>query len=246
MGHGDIWDLLLYVLSVAAAVTAIVAFLPWALEQRRRPEVEINWRYSPDGSVANLLDWPPDLVPEVAQGQTVLFEPRMKNVGDRTGESALVNIVVADCFQLRRHGVPDSRALASANATAGFPPSHLVNFLAPGAGSWLPGNVMMYLCELRYSASEDLQTPLTSRLLFEVAESRFNVTGFRLLPSVGISMEQEYEYAPVETPWPPQGSRHWHRIFQQFRWIRVKPRGRVACWRGRRGDVRDIKIIPDG
>jgi hypothetical protein len=42
----DGWDWFLYALSVTAAVTAIIAFLIWALELRRRPEVGFLWKWN--------------------------------------------------------------------------------------------------------------------------------------------------------------------------------------------------------
>jgi len=53
----DSWDWLLYILSLVAATTAIVLFLPWALERRRRPETRFQWRFSPDGDPAHLAVW---------------------------------------------------------------------------------------------------------------------------------------------------------------------------------------------
>lgn len=38
----DLWDWYLYAASLCAAITAIVLFLPWALERRRRPEGRID------------------------------------------------------------------------------------------------------------------------------------------------------------------------------------------------------------
>jgi len=40
----DVWDWLLYAVSAIAATTAIVLFLPWALERRRRPEIRFRGR----------------------------------------------------------------------------------------------------------------------------------------------------------------------------------------------------------
>ena len=70
----DGWDWLLYALSLAAAVTAIVLFLPWALERRRRPEVGFHWKFSPDGDPANLTPWSAGYVPEIDPTQP--FQPR--------------------------------------------------------------------------------------------------------------------------------------------------------------------------
>jgi hypothetical protein len=245
MAEGDAWSLLLYVLSVAAATAAVFLFLPWALERRRRPEAQFQWRYSSDGDPANLDSWPADYVPEIQPDQSVLVEAAIKNVGDRAGQSLLVNFVVPDCYDLRKYGEPEITARVSANGTAGLPPHHRVRFMAPGDQSWTPGNWLMYHYLLKYSTLGGGDGSILTRMLFEVSESRFNGSGRRLLPSVSRSLTQELEYAPAGTPWPPvTRSRGCRRAIEQVRWIRAEPHGRVACWRGQRSDVRDIRVIP--
>jgi hypothetical protein len=59
----DLWDWYLYAASLCAAITAIVLFLPWTLERRRRPGVRIDWALSLDGDPAKLEDWPANYVP---------------------------------------------------------------------------------------------------------------------------------------------------------------------------------------
>jgi len=89
----DGWDWLLYALSLAAAVTAIVLFLPWALERRRRPEVGFHWKFSPDGDPANLTPWSARYVPEIDPTQLFLVEAAIQNTGDKAGGDTLVNFV---------------------------------------------------------------------------------------------------------------------------------------------------------
>jgi hypothetical protein len=102
----DGWDWLLYALSLAAAVTAIVLFLPWALERRRRPEVGFHWKFSPDGDPANLTPWSAGYVPEIDPTQPFLVEAAIQNTGDQAGGDTLVNFVAPDCFDLRRRFAP--------------------------------------------------------------------------------------------------------------------------------------------
>jgi hypothetical protein len=67
----DLWDWVLYAVSLLAAVTAIVLFLPWALERRRRPEAKIDWALSLNGDPAKLDDWAADGVPRITPGQVI-------------------------------------------------------------------------------------------------------------------------------------------------------------------------------
>jgi hypothetical protein len=90
----DRWDWLLYIVSLATAFTALIVFLPWALERRRRPEARIIWALSWDGDPANMGSWPPDHVPQVTPGQAFFVQVAVLNVGDRASEDALVNFVV--------------------------------------------------------------------------------------------------------------------------------------------------------
>ena len=120
----DGWDWLLYALSVIAATTAIVLFLPWALERRRRPEIRFQWRFSPDGDPAKLTLWSADSVPEIDPTQPFLVEAAIQNTGDKAGGDTLVNFVAPACFDLRQLGRPDAEHLTATNDTAGLPPDY--------------------------------------------------------------------------------------------------------------------------
>jgi hypothetical protein len=78
----DLWDWYLYAASLCAAITAIVLFLPWALERRRRPEVRIDWALSLDGDPAKLENWPADYVPQI-------IRVRRSTSGSRSTTSAI-------------------------------------------------------------------------------------------------------------------------------------------------------------
>jgi len=124
----DGWDWLLYALSLAAAVTAIVLFLPWALERRRRPEVGFHWKFSPDGDPANLTPWSAGYVPEIDPTQPFLVEAAIQNTGDKAGGDTLVNFVAPDCFDLSQPSKSEARHLTATHNTAGLPPEYRVVF----------------------------------------------------------------------------------------------------------------------
>jgi hypothetical protein len=233
----DGWDWLLYALSLAAAVTAIVLFLPWALERRRRPEVGFHWKFSPDGDPANLTPWSAGYVPEIDPTQPFLVEAAIQNTGDQAGGDTLVNFVAPDCFDLSQPSKSEARHLTATHNTVGLPPEYRVVFTDNRPEPWTPGNWYMWQYRLQYSTAQPCDRPLRIRLLFNVSDSRFNSRGRRWLPSRVPPLEPHG--APVETPWPP--TRSSRRIMRQ---ARAEPRGRVACLPGERSDVRDLIVLP--
>jgi len=238
----DVWDWLLYVLSLVAATTAIVLFLPWALERRRRPETRFYWRLSPDGDPAHLAVWEPDDVPEIKAAQPFLVEAAIQNTGDKAGGDTLINFVASDCFDLRQWEAPEVQPLHAGNATAGLPPDNRVVFFAPRAEPWAPPNWHMRHYQLRYVADQPVQ-PLRFRLLFTVSDSRFNSGGRRWLPSIVPPLESRDASAGM--PWPPVPTqRRWRIAGRRIGWVRPAPLGRVACLPGERSDVRDLTVMP--
>jgi hypothetical protein len=232
----DVWDWLLYAVTAVAAVTAIVVFLAWAAELRRRPEIKFQWRLSPDADPAHLTTWAPDHVPEIKGTQPFLVEAAIQNTGDKAGRDTLINFVVPDCFDLRQRPAPEVEPLHAGNETAGLPPDIRVVFFAPRPGLWTPANWHLLQYQLQYVADQCAQ-PLRVRLLFRVSDSRFNGRGRRLLPSMVPLLENRD--APVGTPWPPAPAKH-----RRVRWVRAQPHDRVACLPGERSDVRDLIVMP--
>ena len=180
----DGWDWLLYVLSLAAAATAIVLFLPWALERRRRPEVGFHWKFSPDGDPENLTPWSAGYEPEIDPTQPFLVEAAIQNTGDKAGGDTLINFVAPDCFDLSQPSKPEARHFTATHNTAGLPPEYRVVFAADRPEPWTPGNWFMWQYRLQYSTAQACDRPLRIRLLFNVSDSRFNSRGRRWLPSI--------------------------------------------------------------
>jgi hypothetical protein len=232
----DLWSWYLYVASLGAALTAIILFVPWARERRSRPEVRIDWALSLNGDPAKSDDWAADSVPEITPGQVICVRVALLNVGDRASEDALTNFVVPDCFDLRSNHVPEAKPAFGENVIAGLPPARRVAFLPSKLEPWTPGNWFMYSYRLTYSTSSNQDQPVRTRLLFDIADRRFNRTGRRWLPSLVPSGDPGH--ASAGEPWPP-GSQ-WPRL----QWGHAVPRDRVACSRGNRRDVRDLILLP--
>jgi hypothetical protein len=239
----DGWDWLLYILSVIAALTAIIAFSVWVSELRRRPEVGFHWGFSADGDPAKLSLWPEDYVPEIDPTQPFLVQTAILNRGDKAGGDTLINFVAPDCFDLHQPGNPEAKHLTSRNSTAGLPPEYRVVFAAPRAEPWTPGNWYMWHYRLQYSSTQQCDRPLRIRLLFEVSDSRFNSRGRRWLPSV--LPPPEPQDAPAGTPWPPEPTMpRWRRALWRIRYVRAEPHDRVVCSPGDRRDIRDLILMP--
>jgi hypothetical protein len=232
----DIWDWLLYALSITAATTAIVLFLPWALERRRRPEIGFLWKFSPDGDPAKSAPWPADYVPEVDPTRPLLVEAAIQNTGDKAGGDTLANFVVPDCFDLRDHTRPEAEHLTAINDTAGLPPEYRVVFAAPRPEPWTPGNWYLWKYRLQYSTAKPCDRPIRVRLLFDVSDSRFNSRGRRWLPSLLPPLE--LQGASAGMPWPPRPMR------RRWRRARAEPPSRVVCAPGDRRDIRDLIVMP--
>ncbi len=233
----DAWAWLQYALSIIAATTAIVVFLTWAAELRRRPEILFQWRLSPDGDPAHLAIWLPGQVPKIGPGQPLLVEAAIQNTGDKAGRDTLINFVAPDCFELHQRGRPEVEPLPAVNDTAGLPPGNRVVFSAPRAEPWTPVNWYLYQYRLQYVAADQRDQPLLVRLLFDVSDSRFNSRGRRWLPSIVPPLE--FQGAPAGAPWPPLPARR-----RTVRWARAEPRDQVACLPGNRRDVRELMVMP--
>ena len=209
---------------------------PGSGQRRRRPEVRIEWALSLDGDPAKLEDWPADYVPRIIPGQAVYVRVAVHNVGDRASEAALTNFIVSACFDLHRYTDLEAKPSFSGNPTAGLPPDYRVAYFALGLEPWTPGNSFIYPYRLTYSTTSNHNHPLRTRMLFDLADSRFNRTGRRWLPSLLPPLELVHAHAGE--PWPPQSPR------PRLQRAHAQPRGRVACTRGNRRDVRDLIVLP--
>jgi hypothetical protein len=240
----DTWSWIQIGFALLAGITGFIVFVPWALERRRRPEARFMWKISPNEDPSELSIWLPEYVPEISRNRPVVIEAAVQNVGDRPADDGLMNFVVPNCFELCIRNESPTRAIAAIHITAGLPPEHRILYRDQQMGSWAPGiwTARQYL--VKYTATDAATEPLRVRLLFTVAADRFNAAGFRWLPSIVRPIEPVF--ASAGTQWPPRADgRIWVRLFKgRIRWIRVMPRGRIACSPGNREDVRDLIVLP--
>jgi hypothetical protein len=230
VGNGrDGWAWAQYAIGVIAGLTAIVAFLYWIREQRRRPEAEFLWKLSTNGRPEDLREWKPDEVPVVPPGSALLVEVSMRNIGDALGRSTVSNFVVGSGVDVTdyQHGRPST---AASNAIVGRPPDYACRFIA-GAIEWYPQ--LWWLQRFVVIPNEGTSGDLL-RLLMEVEDDRLNSSGRRWLPNL-LWNEPTNVNLQAGARWPPErrGKRRLGRI-------RSLPTGRASCRPGQRRDVRDI------
>jgi hypothetical protein len=235
----DGWDLLALIITIAAGTTALIVFIPWALERRRRPEGRLLWQLAIDGRGEGLADWPPELMPNLPRGSAILVRVAMLNVGDQPASDVLANFVAPSCIALSRVTDPPQRPTASTDEIAGLLPDERVTYfgwtgrVAPG--DWLSRDYLLKLTP----RLEGRRLPIRVRLRFSVSENRFNATGRRWLPALLRPLERDRVSTKMRagTRWPP------HRVRRRFRWVRAAPRKRVLCTAGERTDTRDLMLV---
>lgn len=192
----DNWDWVVLSLTGLAALTATIAFLFWALDRRRRPELRFLWQYSlePEGP---LVDWLSDSPLEVGVGATILVRIGCRNIGDALIDNALVNFVAPDRLKLEDTISSTNLPHWSDNPVAGLPPDLLVGFFAPSA-TIAPNDWWMHNYNIR------CPEPGLYRLLFDVSHPRLNVAGRRWLPNwiFSIAPEDEPHHSRAGDAWP--------------------------------------------
>jgi hypothetical protein len=234
MSRRDILDWIALAVGLIAGLVAIAGFLLIITQRRRRPEVDFLWRISTTGAPADFKDWQKSEMPTIRIGETILVECSIHNIGDASGERALANFVVPDCFSLSSYGGTREQTVGqpSTNLVAGLAPNYGVRYLAPER----PLYVDMWW-QLKYSLT--LGTAPNSpgvRLLIELSDDRLNGRGHRWLPSLGSS--QSVPASSFGTRWKPD------RAWRRPRWIKVGNGDEVRCRVGTREAVRDLLIEP--
>lgn len=121
------------ILGALASLVAIFAFVPWASQQRRRPELEMLWKIAPTGDVDDLAAWAPGTVAEVPHGP-VIVEASVLNVGDATATVAESNFYVPGALGLERwRGDEDDSPNPDAEP---YPIRFLPKTFAVAPGNW--------------------------------------------------------------------------------------------------------------
>lgn len=223
------------VLGIAASTIALIGFLPWALQQRRRPEIRVLWRIAMSGQEEDVVDWPPSETKEAAAGSEVVVEASVLNVGDATTARAQTNFVVPGSIMLTSLARDPRPARWSHNRVAGQAPGYGVYFVA-AAFDLPPADWYLQRFRLRLPDND-----ADVRLLFELSDGRLNATGRRYVPSRSVG--GELPDAPFGTPWPtPDAPSHWWRR-GSWHQVSAEPPGRLLCRRGQRADVRDLRVV---
>ena len=172
---------------VLASTTAVVAFIYWILEQRRRPEVRFLWKYSTSGSVDDLAIWEPQHRALIRPGSTLLVEASVLNVGDASADRAMTNFVAPVTFNLL---AVTGKPPATPTVVGGAPIAFISQTFDLPPGEW----------RLQRFKLTSLDTDDQTHLTFKFANSRLNSSGGRLLWSRLVAV-QEPEHS-WSKPWP--------------------------------------------
>jgi hypothetical protein len=166
-----------------AAITAIVVFIQWALQLRRRPEVAIRWAWDVYGGFGafDQHQWGPDRDLVVAPRQHLEFRISFENIGDAVSEHTVYNVCAPTAFTMT---LPSSWPPYPDPGTAK---------LSQGASNRMTGPCTFAFDDFVWMSGTHqlvffhLEMPLTEGewpLFLEIQSDRFNATGHRWLPSL--------------------------------------------------------------
>jgi hypothetical protein len=220
-------------LGAAASAIALVGFLPWALQQRRRPEAMFQWLISTSGE-RDLRWWLADDVPEVEAGATIIVEASIANGGDAGALSSRTNFLIPEYIALR--GLRADAEPARFTTDGAIEDPFMARYVA-STFDLRPNLAHIQRFELTLPPGAPAGDV---RLVMTFAHERLNPTGRRRLPV--LRAEYGGPTSKAGEKWPPVGSsRRW---WSRHAWHRptAQPRGRILCGRGYRADVRDFRI----
>jgi hypothetical protein len=145
-----------------------------------------------------------------------------RNVGDASGESTIVNMVVANVFGLMDdHGNP---AKESGNPIAGKHTNNDVTFLS-GERRFFPNMTWMNPCTLLFNNYMPAERNVEHEIVFIIEDHRFSTSGVRWLPSHTFPLDEHTTTTKV-----------WRRV-------RALPHDEVVCGPGYRRSTRRIRIV---
>jgi hypothetical protein len=160
-----------------AAATAIVVFIQWALQVRRRPEVAVRWAWDVHGGggAFDQHPWVPGETLITGPLQLLQFRISLENTGDALSEHSAYNVCVPITFSMSLSG-PSISAKLSQGATNRY--AGRCWFLAEEF-VWLPGDFRLTFFDLTTPPSEG-----DWEISVDVSSDRFNATGHRWFPSM--------------------------------------------------------------
>ncbi len=194
--YRDVADWVLYGVALLAAVAAVVGFLGWISEQRKRPEFRFRWS-QPNGEA-----WGPCDVPVFRVGTEYTLLVAIDNIGNGTAERAIINIVFPEfvelSFDMGRGEIV--RGGRSADASVGLPPKHHVHFLVPPMFPSTPGLTSLFDFKLKVVRDPTSEwTPGPFHAAASLEDPRLNAKGRRRLGVLVVPLDG---YPSVPDPWP--------------------------------------------
>lgn len=230
----DVWEWGALALGWAASLAALVAFVPWALERRRRPEFRIfGDLVQQDGTPRS---WPTGHNP-MAINEVLHVRIGNRNVGDTVAKDIRWNFVAPTSLHLSSTSSDPDQPRRSTDKSAGVGPDYSVTYLVGqhdflAVGDFLP---------LEFSIVTDSANIIDAqaRLKLDISEPRLNATGRRWLPSLADPEILQVTGEPASgagTTWPPE---HRRRRPQRLHAI---PLSKLKCQPGSRTAAYDIVL----
>lgn len=164
-------DIATVVAAVGAMATA-TSVTYGALQLRRRPEVDVMWRF--DDRI-----WPATEVIIVAAGGSHLITIAVTNVGDASLSDALFTLAVDPALTCR---FANLKVVAHTNRQVGRPPLYVMHLTSEQLTLSVNRS---YVLPVPFDVARNLDSELegTAYLVYHVTDSRLNGSGVRLFPS---------------------------------------------------------------
>jgi hypothetical protein len=242
MVERDGWDKLIYGISLAAAIAALIGFMSWALERHRRPELQISWEISGSTARSDSQAWGPNNDSTVKPkhmfqaGEERRVSVIVTNIGDRALEHAGVNFLVPECFSLEDSRNPEHKPFPARDPNLDYPPEHQGTALYHEISYCPPGDTRLFMYRLKYTEQAPTESA-TRRVLFQVSDHHMNTSGKRIIPFF-IGFHKEPNGGPGSA-WPPPPERG-----NPFKFWFRPPFNHIYYSRGTRKDVRQVSVQP--
>jgi hypothetical protein len=168
-------------LNAVTAGVAVAAYAQWQRERRRRPEVKVDWWWSVGSRDAGYQPWPHGEPIASEPGATLWIRTAVTNVGDATGERAVLNFlapaaVTIDRWDHTKNDYVPPRDGAE-NPRVGTPPVHAVRWFLDEC-VWTPGLTWVHHYRITLPEGDGAH-----RFAVEVADPRLDARGARRTPA---------------------------------------------------------------
>lgn len=168
-------------LNTVTAGVAVAAYAQWQREQRRRPEVKVDWWWSVDSRDAGYQPWPHDQKLDAEAGTTLWIRTALTNIGDAAGQQSVMNFLAPAAVAIGRwdHAKWDyiRPRDGAENPRVGAPPENTVRWFLDER-IWTPGLTWVHHYRVTLSEGDGAYT-----FAVEVSDPRFDDCGALRVPA---------------------------------------------------------------